>query len=78
MDFGRIFGWLMALLLIASNAYGQSNADRDSSNVQTLDGKQLQEVSVSAPGHRLAKTWGLGNTDQKTFPTIAAQQLPIR
>ena len=63
MDFGRIFGWLMALLLMAPGAYGQSNAVRDSSNVQTLDGEQLQEVSVSAQGHRHAKTRGLGNTD---------------
>ena len=48
---------------MAPGAYGQSNADRDSSNVQTLDGEQLQEVSVSAQGHRHAKTRGLGNTD---------------
>lgn len=73
MNLGRIFGWLMALLLMATGAYGQSNADRerrvgersseDSSKVRTLDGKQLQEVSVSAQGHRHAKTSGLGNTD---------------
>ena len=53
----------MALLLMASTAYGQSNAERDSSDVQTLDGEQLQEVNVSALGHRHAKTKGLGNSD---------------
>ena len=63
MDFRRFIGSLTALLLMASSAYGQSNAESDSSNVQMLDGEQLQEVRVSAQAHRHAKTKGLGNAD---------------
>ena len=57
----RFLIWLMAMTLTAGVAYGQSPQQHDS--LQTLDGEQLREVSVSAHGHRHAKMNGLGNTD---------------
>ena len=38
----------MAMTFPASWTYGQVAEGRDSSDVQTFDGKQLQEVFVSA------------------------------
>ena len=50
---------MIAALLTASGAYGQVSEQGDS----VWRSEQLQEVSVSAMGHRHGKTSGLGNTD---------------
>ena len=50
---------MIAALLTASGAYGQVPEETDS----VWRSEQLQEVSVSAHGHRHAKMSGLGNTD---------------
>ncbi len=47
MDCRRLIGWLMAMTFPASWTYGQVAEGRDSSDVQALDGKQLQEIFVS-------------------------------
>ena len=41
MDCRRLLGWLMAITFPATWTYGQVAEGRDSSDVQTLDGKQL-------------------------------------
>ena len=63
MDCRRLLGWLMAMAFPASWTYGQVAEGRDSSDVQTSDGKQLQEVFVSAYGAGRVKGRGVGNTE---------------
>ncbi len=63
MDCRRLLGWLMAMTFPATWTYGQVAEGRDSSDVQTLDGKQLQEVFVSAYGAGRVKGRGVGNTE---------------
>ena len=46
MDCKGFFCWLMGMMLPATWTYGQVVEGRDSSDVQTLDGKQLQEVCL--------------------------------
>ena len=63
MDCRRLIGWLMAITFPASWTYGQVAEGRDSSDVQALDGKQLQEIFVSAYGAGRVKSKGVGNTE---------------
>lgn len=53
----------MAITFPASWTYGQVAESRDSSDVQALDGKQLQEIFVSAYGAGRVKAKGVGNTE---------------
>ena len=63
MDCRSLFCWLMAMTFPATWTYGQVAEGRDSSDVQTSDGKQLQEVFVSAYGAGRVKGRGVGNTE---------------
>ena len=63
MDCRRFLGWLMAMMLPATWTYGQVVEGRDSSDVKTFDGKQLDEVFVSAYGAGRFKTKGVSNTE---------------
>jgi hypothetical protein len=51
------------MTFLTSWTYGQVAEGRDSSDVQTLDGKQLQEVYVSAYEVGRVKGRGVGNTE---------------
>ena len=63
MNCRRLLSWLMAITFPASWTYGQVAEGRDSSDVQALDGKQLQEIFVSAYGAGRVKAKGVGNTE---------------
>ena len=63
MDCRSLLCWLMAITFPASWAHGQVVEGRDSSDVLTSDGKQLQEVFVSAYGAGRVKGRGVGNTE---------------
>lgn len=54
---------LVAMMLVVPRAVGQDVTGSDTSVVRTLEGKQLQEVSVSAYGAGRVRTRGVGNTE---------------
>ena len=59
----KLNGILIALLLVIQTTSAQVTAPRDSSDVQTLDGQRLQEVTVSSRKAGRVKTSGLANTE---------------
>ncbi len=54
---------IITLLLLPATASAQVTTARDSSDVDTLDGQSLSEVTVSAHRAGRVKTSGLGNTE---------------
>ena len=58
----KLIGFI-ALLQLVTLAYGQNTTVRDSSDVQTLDGEQLQEVDVQAYQTSQLKPMGISNME---------------
>ena len=59
----KLFLAVLALLFLCNAASAQVAAVQDSSDVETLDGKVVREVTVSARKAGRVKTSGLGNTE---------------
>ncbi|MBO7436527.1 MAG: TonB-dependent receptor plug domain-containing protein, partial [Bacteroidaceae bacterium] len=58
----KLIGFI-ALLQLVTLAYGQNTTVRDSSDVQTLDGEQLQDVDVQAYQTSQLKPMGISNME---------------
>ena len=59
----KLYLTITTLLFVCNAASAQTAAIQDSSDVQTVDGKTVREVTVSARKAGRVKTSGLGNTE---------------
>ena len=59
----KLFLAVLALLFLCNAASAQVAAVQDSSDVETLDGKVVREVTISSRKSGRVKTGGLGNTE---------------
>lgn len=59
----KLYQTIFTLLFMCNAASAQIAAVQDSSDVQTVDGKTMREVTVSARKAGRVKTGGLGNTE---------------
>ena len=59
----KLYLAISALLILCNAASAQEAAVQDSSNVKTLDGKTVREVTISSRKSGRVKTSGLGNTE---------------
>ena len=59
----KLFLAVLALLFLCNAASAQVAAVQDSSDVETLDGKVVREVTISSRKSGRVKTSGLGNTE---------------
>ena len=59
----KLYQTIFTLLFMCNAASAQIAAVQDSSDVQTVDGKTMREVTVSARKAGRVKTSGLGNTE---------------
>ena len=59
----KLFLAVLALLFLCNTASAQVAAVQDSSDVETLDGKVVREVTISSRKSGRVKTGGLGNTE---------------
>ena len=54
---------IIGLIIFAGSAAGKGWAEQDTTDVETLDGKSLRDVTVSAHKKGHSKGLGIGNSD---------------
>ena len=72
----KLFLAVLALLFLCNAASAQVAAVQDSSDVETLDGKVVREVTISSRKSGRVKTGGLGNTEFKQKNAIISADNP--